>query len=494
MKWIKELLSIIRNKKHFDQTENTVDIKKTAIHEKRILIVIIAFIVLLLTLVLYLVYFQLFKAEKLIKNEYNSRNLIDESLITRGKIYDKNGIEIVTNAEDENGNSTRIYNYSQIDAPITGYNSKSYGKSGLEKTYNKYLLNTQDTPSGKLKQMVLKSDVGNDLHLSLDQNLQTSVYNHMQGITGSCILMNPKTGQILAMVSLPTYNPNSIDTDWNMLIQNEDGILLNRATQGNYRPGSTMKVVSATAILDNNIDPYYNDTGKEVIQGYEINNYANNVFGNLDLRAALVNSANTYFAKKVNDMGKEDFKTVCERFMFNKEFDFDLDHIESTIPFASLNQVDLAMTGFGYGKTEVSPLHMVMIASSIANGGRMMKPYLVESIENKEKKNIYNAEPKVLSEVTTAENANKLKDMLISVVNNGTGSNAFVSGLNIAGKTGTADVKDNRTDCWFIGFAPADNPSLAIVVMAETNGLTGAEACAPIAGRILSDAIYTYGY
>lgn len=303
--------------------------------------------------------------------------------------------------------------------------------------------------------------------------------------------MNPKTGEVLALVSNPSYDPNSVDEDWDFLIQNTDGPLVNRATSGAYRPGSTFKIVTATGVLNYDIDTSYNDTGVETIQGYDIKNFADQAFGMVNLRSAFVNSINTYFASKTNDLGRDKYKELAEKFMINKDYEFDMDKNNAIIPFDDLNQVDLAMTGFGYGKTQISPLHMAMITSAIANEGKMMQPRLVTKVIDKDGKIIEEKKDKVLSEVTSVENANYIRDMMVSVVNEGTGTSAYLDSVQIAGKTGTADKENNLLDAWFVGFAPAYDPDLAIALVVEDSDDTGGVVAAPIARDIISEIYQT---
>ena len=309
----------------------------------------------------------------------------------------------------------------------------------------------------------------------------------MKGIVGACVVMNPTTGEILALVSNPTYDPNNVDDNWDELIQNTYGPFVNRATSGSYRPGSTFKIVTATGILDYNIDTSYFDDGVEKVQGYDIKNLSDQIFGQLNLRSAFVNSVNTYFAAKTNLIGHEKYEKLAGKFMINKDYDFDLEKNKSIIPFKDLNDVDLAMTGFGYGKSQITPLHMAMITSAIANNGKMMQPRLVKKIVDKDGKVVSERKAKVLSEVTSPDTANIIRDMMVAVVNYGTGTSAYLDSVQIAGKTGTADKENGLLDAWFVGFAPAYDPNLAIALVVEDSEDTGGVAAAPIARDIIRE-------
>lgn len=454
---------------------------------KRLLFVMIFFIILFMGLAIYLVYFQLFKAKAIASHDNNRRNWINEDTIARGSIYDKNGNVLAYSEDDGNGGQLRIYNYGKISSTITGYNSKTYGKTGIEKTYNKYLLNLSDDDMSSFRKMIVKNDTGNDLHLTIDQNIQNLTYNYMSNYVGAAVIMNPKTGEILAMVSNPAFDPNSVDSDWQNLIANSNAPLVNRATTGLYRPGSTFKIVTSAAMLDNNIDQSYEDTGSELIQNFEIKNFGNQVFGNLDLRRAFIYSSNTYFASKTNKLGKEAMRATTDKFMFNKTYPFDTEKYDSLIPYKQLNQVDLAMTGFGYGKSQVTPLHMAMVTSTIANNGVMMKPRLVSNVTDKDGKVVFKNKEEELSKALSIKNANIIRDLMVDVVNQGTGQAAKINGIDVAGKTGTADKSNGFIDAWFVGFAPAYDPKIAVAIVVENSQDTGGVTVAPIARNLMVD-------
>ncbi|MFO3664742.1 peptidoglycan D,D-transpeptidase FtsI family protein [Anaerococcus sp. ENR0831] len=482
-------LDKIKRKEENQRLKNSRELKvlsKSTLN-KRLLFVMIFFVLLFMGLALYLVYFQLFKAKSIASNDNNRRNWINEDTIARGKILDRNDNVLAYSDYDQNGNQYRHYNYGKASSTVTGYNSKTYGKTGIEKTFNKWLLNLKDENMSNFRKMVVTNDVGNDLHLTIDQNIQNLTYNYMSDHVGAAVVMNPKTGEILAMVSNPTFDPNNIDANWDNLIANNNGPLVNRTTTGLYRPGSTFKIVTANAMLESNIDENYEDTGSELIQNFEIKNFDGLTFGNLDLRKAFMYSSNTYFAAKTNEMGKETLANMTDRYMFNKTYPFDLEKYDSIIPYKELNQVDLAMTGFGYGKSQVTPLHMAMVTSTIANDGVMMQPRLVKTITDKEGKELYEAKEEKLSIVTSQRRANNIRDMMVDVVNEGTGKAAYIDGIQVAGKTGTTDKSNGFIDAWFVGFAPAYDPQIAIAIVVEDAADTGGVTVAPIARNLMRD-------
>lgn len=485
--FIKKILDMERKQRLNEEDEKHI-LKKSTMN-KRLIYVLMLFIVMFLLIVLYLVYFQLFRAQTLAENNHNKRNWVNENEIKRGNIYDRNGKVLVYNEKDENGNSIRVYNNGIINSAFTGYNSVQYGKSGLEKTYNNELLNISDQPTSKIRDMVEKTGVGNNLNLTIDQTIQEIAYNSLGDHIGSIVVMDPRNGEVLAMVSKPSYDPNTLDQDWNTLIQNNDAPLLNRSSQGAYRPASTMKIVSSDVILRSGINTNFNDTGTVKIQNYDIKNYGDYSYGNVNLRTALINSLNTYFAAKVNEIGKKTYKEVAEKYMFNKNYKFDIEKLNAKIPFDELNQVDMAMTGFGYGKTRVTPLHMAMIASTIANDGKMMQPRLVKNVVNKDGKVVKESKSEVLSDVTSSDIANTIRDYMVDVVNYGTANKAYLQSIQIAGKSGTVDKKDGGVDVWFVGFAPAYDPKLAFAIVIEDSDEVAGEITVPIGGEMINSII-----
>lgn len=487
-----KIMDLEKNQRLKDNSRLKVLSKSTL--NKRLVFVMVFFVLLFMVLALYLVYFQLFKAKSVADHSHNRRLWLNEDLIKRGSIYDRYGNVLAYSEKNEDGSQTRIYNYPLASSQVTGYSSKTYGKTGIEKSFNKELLGLSDENFSNFRKMVIKKDTGNDLYLSLDQNIQNIVYNYLSGYKAACVIMDPNTGEVLSMVSTPTFNPNSLDADWNTLIQRDDGSLINRTTQGLYRPGSVFKIVTATSIIDNNIETSYQDTGSEIVQGYEINNYADQVFGLIDLRSAFINSSNTYFAAKSVELGKDRLKKTSEDFYFNRDYEFDLEKNNSIIPFSELNQADLAMTGFGYGKTQLTPLHMAMVTSAIANDGQMMKPSLVDSIVDKDGNEVYKKESEVLSNVTSSETASYIRDMMVGVINEGTGVSAYQNIVQIAGKTGTADKNDGNVDAWFVGFAPAYEPKIAMALVIEDSSGTGGETAAPLSGQIIRDIFSTVSF
>ncbi len=446
---------------------------------KRILVLLYAITAIFLAMCLYLVYFQLFTAPKIIGNPYNRRNYVDETLIRRGNFYDMYG-RALTHTVDDAGH---LLDNPRSYAHIIGYNSEEYGKSGMERTYNSTLLGlSQDDLFGKFKDIV-QGQVGNDIYLTIDDDLQLYCYDLLEGHKGAIVVLDPSTGAIRAMVSRPSFNANEINALWEEIIEDEDAPLLNRASQGLYTPGSVMKVITAVAIMESDVDPNYHDTGEQTIDGYTYFNYLEAVHGDIDLQDALVHSVNTYFTKKSTEVGYTLLREVADRFYFNSAIPFELvTSISEAYTKPDMSENEIAAAGFGQGDTLVTPLNMALVIGAIGNDGVMMRPNILQEIRSPRGVATFTSVPQMLSRETSPSLAARLTVDLVETVN--TGGAATVSGMHVAGKTGSAENISGYSHAWFVGFAPAERPELALAIVLEEEGQTGAAAAAPLARRI----------
>ncbi|NLY67563.1 MAG: penicillin-binding protein A [Tissierellia bacterium] len=459
---------------------------------KRIITVLVGICALFVSLVVYLTYFQVFKASDIKANSYNKRLWINEEKILRGSIIDRNG-RILAYSEKDGDTYNRIYNYGNLYSHIIGYSYRDYGKANLELHYNNVLLNISESSAlNELRNLVEPNSEGNTLVLTIDHHLQEYSRNLLKGKKGAIVAMNPATGEIYAMVSLPDFNPSTLREDWVNIVEDENSPLLNRVTSGLYQPGSTFKVVTTAALLENNILlNQYECTGSTIIDGYELKDYAGKGHGNINLEKALIYSCNPYFAESSLQLGIDRFSEVAERFMLNKEIDFDLPVKKSFFPKRSVGKTDIAAASIGQGKVLVTPLNMALIASGIANKGDIVKPVLVKEIISKNGKIIDTFEVEVISRAVDIFTANELKNMMVYSVNIGTGKNAKINNVRVAGKTGTAENPSGKDHAWFIGFAPAEDPQVAVAVLLEEEGSTGGSSAAPIARNIILEALRT---
>jgi peptidoglycan glycosyltransferase len=337
------------------------------------------------------------------------------------------------------------------------------------------------------------SGAGNNVMLTINAKLQQVAYQSLGTNRGSIVALSPKTGAILAMVSRPSFDPNRLETDWNNISQSASSVLLNRASQGLYPPGSIIKVLMAETALveqDTNKKREFNCNGTlKIGPDYVLSESGNKAHGKVNLEEALAVSCNITFGQLALDLGRTKMAKTFERYGFTQPLNGDFLESSGKLPdFSKLGDGDLAQTGIGQGSLLVTPLRMAMLASTFANKGIMMKPYLVQRITAPDGTVIRETSPiKWLSPV--APNlADQVAHMMVTVVEEGTGGGAAIRGVEVAGKTGTAENPHGSPHAWFIGFAPAENPQIAVAVIVENAG-SGGSVAAPIARQILAQAL-----
>lgn len=463
---------------------------------KRIIHVLVAICLLFFALIAYLTYFEVFIKGDILSNSYNRRLWQREEEVTRGRIYDCSGV-LLADSVKTGSKPERIYPYGRLYSHVIGYNSITYGKALLEAAFNDYLLDIKGRNSiFKFKDRLdERKEYGYDLHLTIDHRLQELARELIGSRNGAVVAMNPKTGEILAMVSKPDFDPNnkSLNQKWEDLVESEDHPFLPRATQGLYTPGSTFKTVVSAAAIENGMkDIKFEDKGTVTIDGKKIRNTNGKAYGTIDLTRALAVSSNVAFSQIGVKLGNEGLHSLAERIGMGKEIPFDIHVNKSRFPYGEMGKTDMAAVGMGQGKMLVTPLHMAMLTSSIANKGVMMKPILVRYTANREGLREKEWKPSRLYYTMSSLTAYRLRKMMEEVVKNGTGKNAAIKGISVAGKTGTAeneltaDSKDKQ-HAWFIAFAPADDPEIAVAVVLEYSGSTGGKLAAPIARDIIKD-------
>lgn len=460
---------------------------------KRIVILMAGLIALFLGAIIYLSYFYIFEADTVRNHPSNRRGYIEEAQIKRGDIYDRNG-ELLATSKGEPGHYHREYSYPILYSHIIGYSHPSLGKSGLEASRNDDLLNRNSNRAIVLISNWLsnKKQDGNSLILTVDTQVQSKARELLEenAERGSIVVMNPKTGEIYALVSLPDFNAMSVAEDWNSLQENKAGALLNRSINGRYPPGSTFKVITAASILESNMDLSYEDKGIQTIDGRDFKNAEGAVYGNVDLKDAMTHSVNTYFVSKGASLGKEKLGSTADQFYFNKKIPFDLPVSPSVFDYKkNIPKTTLAASAIGQGDVLVTPLHMAMVASAVANDGKMMEPILVREVEDPKGKSIRKHDAKVLQESIGEETAKTLNEYMISVVENGTGKRAAMRRTKVAGKTGSAENASGENHAWFIGYAPANDPQIAVSVIVEQAGRSGGSIAAPMARDIMAYAL-----
>lgn len=461
---------------------------------KKIIKVLVVVCSLFFILVGYLTYMQVFKSKELVQNSYNRRQYQVEENTIRGKVLDRNG-KVLAYSKYSDDEQQRIYPFGSLYSHVIGYNSKVYGRALLEASYNTYLLGLDEYT--KVSKLFSSKDdnkkEGNNLCLTIDHDLQKLGNDLLGERNGAVVAMNPKTGEILALVSKPDFDTNekSLSINWKSMVESPQSPFLPRATQGLYAPGSTYKIVTSALVIENGLeDKKFNDKGAVTIDGKEISNFGRKAYGELDLQKALAVSSNVAFAQLGVELGQEKLIGMSNRLGFGADIDFDIPVSKSLFSYQKMQKSDMAAVAIGQGKILVSPLHMAMITSGIANNGVIMKPFLVSSIVSSTGKEIKGSKTGEFKQIMEPYVASRVKSMMKEVVDSGTGKKAAIKGISVAGKTGTAEneltsEKKDKEHAWFVGFAPVENPQIAVAVMLEYSGSTGGTIAAPIAQEIM---------
>ena len=386
-----------------------------------------------------------------------------------------------------------------------GYDSVRYGRTGIESQYNDALTG-QSSDLGVqnwVDKLLGRRPKGANLKLTLVPGVQKVAQQALQGQKGAIVLLDPKTGALIASASAPTYDPANLEDQWARLSKDDTAPLLNRPTQGLYVPGSSFKVVTGSAGLDNGKvtpDTEFVDTGTYVVFGGKVTNYGGEVFGPNDFTYALTASINTTFAKVGNLLAKKRLIAGAQQYGFYQTPPLPLPAGEIVpsgrygkkgilSPTAFMDPLDVAWAACGQERLLATPLQMALVAGGVANGGRVMKPYYLQEIVTADGNVVSKAQPEQWLVATKAVTASQLNTMMQNVVNYGTGTQAALEGISVAGKTGTAEKGDGTNLAWFIGFAPADDPQVAIAVVIEDTQSTGGEAAAPLAAAVMKTAL-----
>ncbi|HJA94393.1 MAG TPA: penicillin-binding protein 2 [Candidatus Eisenbergiella merdipullorum] len=436
-------------------------------------------------------------SEELFNNSYNSRQSILARQNTRGTIYAADG-EVLAETVVEDGEEVRQYPYANMFSHIVGYSTR--GRTGLESLANYDLINTSVSAAEQAENAAdgLKNP-GNDLVTTLDTKIQEAAYNAMGLYTGAIVVMEPSTGKILAMVSKPDFDPNEIAQDWDSLTQDGSSVLLNRASQGLYPPGSTFKIITALEYIREHPDDWenysYQCSGSYTYGDTTIRCFHGSSHGQLDFMHSFAESCNSSFANIGMSLDREDFSTTLQELLFDQELPVDIAYSESSV---SLNEkssdADMIQTAIGQGKTQMTPLHLCMITSAIANGGVLMRPYEMDRVEKPDGTVLKQYGPQEYARLMTSGEAQILTELMEDVVEEGTASKLSGLSYTAAGKTGSAEYSDSSSDshAWFTGFAPVENPQVAVTVIIEGIG-SGGDYAVPIAKRVFDAFFGTVG-
>lgn len=456
-------------------------------------------------LLLAVTWFQVVRADELRTDPRNPRPALSERGKERGPIITSDGTVVARSVQavDER-NFVRDYPLGELMAHTVGYTS--FGASGLEAAYAEELRSRRDLTISDLLAAVLGRDLRpKGLEITLDSDLQRAAFDALGENRGAVVALDPRTGAILASVSRPSFQPASLlaedaSTAWEGLLGDESRPLIDRATQELYAPGSTFKtVVTATAIDTGLADPSteFDDPAELELPGStaRISNFSGqpcNDGTTATLLQAFVRSCNTVFGDLAMQLGAAEIAITAEAMGFNDEID-----LPWSLPLAVWRTDELvndpaalAQSGIGERDVRATPLHMALVASTIANGGVTPQPYVVQRIFDSSGETLEETTPEEIGRAMSPQTASVLAQMMERVVTEGTGRRAAVPGVRVAGKTGTATGPGGFPNSWFIGFAPVDAPTIAIAVLVEGSPIagenaTGGTVAAPIAARVI---------
>ncbi|MBR2215310.1 MAG: cell division protein FtsI [Selenomonadaceae bacterium] len=436
-------------------------------------------------LMLYIGYLQFVRADFLAHHPLNRRNVQEELNIQRGRILAADG-EVLAETTDLG----RLYPLGEAASPVTGYLGENIGSAGLEAYANGELTGlTNDLERlGPIAQ-ILRPEGGSDLWLTIDSEAQTAAYRGLDGAKGAAVVLDATTGAVLALVSSPAYNPSSAEERWSALVTDEDAPLLNRALQGLYPPGSTIKPLIADGALTEELTDFHEvfhcDGELNVGGGQTIRESHGAVHGSVKLGEALAKSCNVAFGTLAMRLEAKGLATTFKRFGFEEKLANELVETPSRLPdFGDLSQGELAQIGIGQSTLLVTPLRMALLMAAFTNGGAVMRPYLIDKITSAGGMILRETKPEVWYEATEAKRAATINDWLEDVVTSGTGGEAYVKGVRVTGKTGTAENGSGEDHAWFIGSAELDSRRIALAIIVENGGSGGAVA-APIARQII---------
>lgn len=474
----------------------------------RVAQVFAAIMVAFAALVGFLTWWQVVDAGDLRTKSYNNQTAWYEQRVQRGLIRSADGVVLARNRKRVAGNGDRVflrtYPRGPLAAHVVGYSTTGKSRTGIERTYNDSLTGSTRALGTWLDRLKGNEVVrGDSLQLSLVARAQAVAMGELGGQRGSVVALDPRTGAVLVLASSPSYDPNLVEGSFGKVSGAAGAPLLDRATQGRYAPGSTFKVVTAAAALETGVDvdeDFPGGCSVDVPGAQDVRNFGGECFGAHDFEYALTHSVNTSFAQLGLDVGATKLREQMQRFGFDAKPA--LDDLPLGERFASGlygpdgrllgadEGVDVARVAIGQERLQVTPLQMAMVVAAVANDGVPMRPYVVERVVSPEGAVVSKARRLPLDRAMSVANAQALRDMMKRVVREGTGTAAALEGIDVAGKTGTADMPSGN-QVWFVAFAPADRPRVAIAVTVEglPSGATGGVVAAPIARAVMESLL-----
>jgi cell division protein FtsI/penicillin-binding protein 2 len=464
----------------------------------------VAWLVTLLTcaLVANLTYVQVVEAAALNNDARNTRNLERELRAERGAILTRDGVVLARSEKLPNGQYRRTYPSGTLAAHVVGYYSVRYGRSGIEAAANGSLSGHRfyATFADVMDDALGRPVAGNDVVLTIDSRVQRAAEKALGGRRGAVVVLEPKTGAVLALASNPAFSPALVDAQWAALSKNAGAPLLDRATAALYPPGSTFKVVTLTRTLSSGIagpDTVLPAPGVLEIGGGKVTNFEGAGYGSATLAQATRSSINTVYAQLADRMGPVALVDQARAYGFDNPVPFELKVQASLMPAPeAMTKWETAWAGVGQpvGAELVkgpvaTPLQMALVAAGVANGGVVMRPYLIDHVADASGRPVTTTRPRPWMTATDPKTAAAVRDLMVQVVSNGSGTRASIAGVKVAGKTGTAEVaKGLGTHAWFLAFAPAADPRCALAIVLENAGV-GGRVAAPAAKPVLEAAL-----
>lgn len=449
------------------------------------------FLGLFLLMMAYLVYFQVFRSEDFINSPYNKRQDTFGEHVVRGEIRSADGVTLAETVVGEDGSEMRYYPYGAMFAHAVGYDVN--GKAGIESFANFNLLRSH---AFFLEQILNgfqeEKNPGDHVVTTLDYRLQETAYQALGGNQGAVIAMEPSTGKILAMVSKPDFNPNTIAQDWDAIVSDENNsVLLNRATQGLYPPGSTFKIFTTLEYMreHGDLDSYsYECTGSLAGEEADIHCAGGSVHGLENLTSSFANSCNTSFANIGLGLDKTRFYDLCHSLLFGTDLPIAYPSVQSRFVLdEGSTEFQIMQTAIGQGETLMTPLHMALITCAIANNGTMMRPYVLDHTENYKGVAVKQYRPSAYGVILNSQECGKMQELMRAVVTDGTGHGVYPGNFQAYGKTGSAEYSNTKgeTHAWFTGYAVNEDQgkTIQVTVIVEGGG-SGGRMAVPIAKAV----------
>jgi peptidoglycan glycosyltransferase len=472
----------------------------------------VACLVLFLALLVNVNYVQFVQADSLNAKNGNKRVINEEFSRDRGPILVDGEPVAESVPSDDEYKYQRSYRDGKLYAPVTGYFSYIYGRGGVEYSQNPVLSGSDNRlfVSRVVDVLANKQPKGGSVETTIDPLAQQAASTGLERLgpttRGAAIALRPSTGEILAMVSQPSYDPallashnfDSVERSWAKLINDKNQPMINRTTQQTLPPGSTFKLVTAAAALEKlNLEP------QDMVQAgrtltfpgitYTLGNHDNgNCGGNrVTFERAMNVSCNVAFGALAGEVGEEALADQARAFGFGTDPLSGIPSGPSRFPTGDLEPPQLAQSGIGQFEVAATPLQMAMVAAAVGNGGEVMRPYLVKTVRAPNLRVLEETQPESLGQAMSPANASRLTQMLVSTVTKGTAASARIGGVDVAGKTGTAQSTADRPPyAWFVSYAPADNPQVAVAVVVESSDtarseIAGGRLAGPIARAVM---------